>query len=136
MLTDCPERDWCHVGFVWSPPPLVAQLDELTKLNSRLLNFSWLALRRDGLRASDARGERDAWRVVGDRIREKGREKMLACGDAHCGPLVRLKRDRSDANDVFHDLRRGDLVYAAPALAIRPDGARIAADTTLERQEQ
>lgn len=134
MLTDCPERDWCHVGFVWSPPPLVAQLDELTKLNSRLLNFAWLALRRDGLRASDARGERDAWRVVGDRIREKGREKMLACGDAQCGPLVRLKRDRSDANDVFHDLRRGDLVYAGPPLAIRSGEARVEAETVLERQ--
>lgn len=134
MLTDCPERDWCHVAFNWSPPPLVNQLDELTELNSRSLNFSWLAFRRDGLRAADARADRDAWRILGDRIKEKGKEKMLACGDERCTTLVRLKRDRSDANDEFHDLRRGDLVFASPAMTAKPGGeARVTEETVLER---
>jgi SAM-dependent methyltransferase len=125
MLAQGAERDWCHAAAAWDAPPLVKQLDDLTGLHSRALKFSYFILRRDGRRATDAWAAASAWRIVGDRLREKGKEKVLACGAERLATLTRLKRDRSPANAAYDDVQRGDLLTTDAPLAVVNGDARI-----------
>ena len=56
--------------------------------------------------------ERDPtlYRIVSDRLRDKGRLRVWGCGPAGRHELVRLDRDRNDANVAFDEVERGDLV--------------------------
>lgn len=114
MLRDGRERDWCHSDVAWKRPQLVRQLDTLTGLWKSALKFAYLALRRDGLRLhQDLMADTvTVGRVVSDLLKEKGKEKILACTAEELVTLVRLKRDRSSKNQVFHRLERGQLVSA------------------------
>jgi ribosomal protein RSM22 (predicted rRNA methylase) len=125
MLAQGAERDWCHAAAAWDAPPLVKQLDDLTGLHSRALKFSYFILRRDGRRATDEWAAASSWRIVGDRLREKGKEKVLACGAERLATLTRLKRDRSPANAAYDRLQRGDILTTDAPLAVVNGDARI-----------
>lgn len=117
MLRDGQERDWCHSHIAWERPSLVTQLDTLTGLQKTSLKFSYLTLRRDGLRLQEVLSNRSAelWRVVGDALKEKGREKVLICGEKQLATLIRLKRDRSPSNQAFNRIKRGQLLECSQA---------------------
>ncbi len=134
MLAERPERDWCHVALAWQPTPLVAQLDGMTGLSSRIQKFFYFVLRRDGKRATEARPNWTPWRVIGDLQREKGREKRLVCGPDRCTLLTRFKRDRHSGNEAFSAAKRGDVLWLSSPPAPLADGLRLLPHIHVERQ--
>jgi hypothetical protein len=112
------ERDWCHDA---APPVAVDR--------SRV-DFSYLVLRRQGEPATDP----SLFRVVSDRLEEKGRARFFGCGPAGRQPLVRLDRERSAANAAFDLVQRGDAVTATE-LVEAGDGLRIGKQSELLRRE-
>jgi SAM-dependent methyltransferase len=134
MLAGRPERDWCHVALTWHPTPLVAQLDAMTGLSSRIQKFFYFVLRKDGKHATEARSGWTPWRVIGDLQREKGREKRLVCGPDRCTLLMRFKRDRHAGNEAFSAARRGDVLWLSSAPVPLADGLRLLPHTQVERQ--
>jgi len=102
------ERDFCHD----SAPAIVAG-------RSRV-DFSYLVLTRGPQKpAPDTR-----FRVVSDPLKDKGRLRLFGCGPAGRVVLSRLDRERSEANQRFGDLVRGDRVDIHDATATG-DGLRL-----------
>jgi hypothetical protein len=107
------ERDWCH-DAARVPVGRVPRVD-----------FSYLALR-----AAPGAPPPDALRVVSDRLVEKGRLKIFACGGAGRHAFVRLDRDATPANAALDELERGDVATVAGAREAA-DGLRIEANTVV-----
>jgi ribosomal protein RSM22 (predicted rRNA methylase) len=118
---DCPalarERDFCH-----------ASTGAVAEGRSRV-DFSYLVVRRQGQPALD----KELLRVVSDPMKDKGRLRMFGCGPAGRVLVTRLDRDRSERNQAFADVSRGDLLRIRGA-ELRPDGLRCTAesDVTVE----
>jgi hypothetical protein len=106
------ERDWCHDA---APPAAAGR--------SRV-DFSYLLLRRSGAAPTDP----TLFRVVSDRLEEKGRSRVYGCGPAGRHALVRLDREHSDANEAFDRLERGTAV-AVEGAGSAGDGLRITSKT-------
>lgn len=111
------ERDWCHDA---APAP--------AGVPGARVDFSYVALVKD--RPAPAPPTR--WRVVSDRLVEKGRLKVFACGAEGRHAVVRLDRARSAANAAFDELERGDVVAIAGAQPAG-DGLRVEAHTVVSR---
>jgi hypothetical protein len=107
------ERDWCHDA---APSPSSPRVD-----------FSYLALR------ATPQTPRASFRIVSDRLVEKGRLKIYACGPSGRHPFVRLDRAASDANADFGRLERGDVATIAGA-SDATDGLRVGEATIVTRQ--
>ncbi len=112
------ERDWCHDAAKVPSGPRV--------------DFSYLVLRTEPLAVPTV----DTYRVVSDRLVEKGRLKIFMCGPAGRQALVRLDRAATLANADFDRLERGDVVsIAGTALTEQGDGAqRLSADTKVTKR--
>lgn len=106
------ERDWCH--------------DSVASPGQPRVDFSYLVLERA---AAPPPEDRSLFRVVSDPLKDKGRLRLFGCGAAGRLPLVRLKRDRSDANGAFDAAVRGDVITVTGAVPTN-DGLRITSDTT------
>lgn len=88
------DRDWCH-----SAAPAVAD-------GRSRVDFSYLVLRQSGTPVTD----QTLFRVVSDRLEEKGRQRVFGCGPAGRTSIVRLDRDRTDENAAFDQIERGDTI--------------------------
>ncbi len=102
-------RDWQHEEVPWDPPPIVRDVDRRTGLRKDALKFSYVVLRTDASCITDVHG-RDAWRVVSEPLLSKGKAEFYLCGSEDRRLAVRLDKDRSDANQDFGCLQRGDFV--------------------------
>ena len=116
--TACPalqrERDWCHDSA------------EVLVTGRSRVDFSYLFLRRSAATEADS----GRYRVVSDPIKDKGRLRFFVCGVTGRFDLMRLDRDRSAANQVLDQARRGN-VLVLPNTLIRDDGIRVVAGTTV-----
>lgn len=106
------ERDWCH-----DAAPAAAA-------GRSRVDFSYLVVRGAGTPATDP----GLFRVVSDRLEEKGRVRLFGCGPAGRHPLVRLSRDRSESNAAFDTAERGGAVTVRGAERAG-DGLRIGRET-------
>jgi len=114
------ERDWCH-DVTYEPPPIIGQ-------RPRRVDFAYLALRTTGEPSQDP----SLFRVVSDRLEEKGRLRLYGCGPAGRHPLVRLDRHHTESNAAFADAERGDLIRVSDT-TIAGDGLRVGPDSTVIR---
>jgi SAM-dependent methyltransferase len=117
------ERDWCHDSVAW-PGPV-----EPARAGQSRVDFSYLVLTRGG----EASRERRLYRVVSDPIFEKGRLRIWGCGPAGRQALIRLDRDRAEANSGLDQAARGDLIVAADTERAG-DGLRIGPASRVERR--
>jgi hypothetical protein len=111
------ERDWCHDA---APPAAEGR--------SRV-DFSYLVLRRTGTAETDP----GLFRVVSDRLEEKGKLRLFGCGPAGRHPLVRLTRERSDANAALDRLERGEAATLTET-GSAGDGLRITRESKVLRR--
>ncbi len=65
------------------------------------------------VRAASRRTDQSLFRVVSDRLEEKGRLRIYGCGPAGRHALVRLDRHHAESNAAFAELARGDLIRVA-----------------------
>jgi hypothetical protein len=118
------------------------QLADATGLRAdEELSYAPLVLARQGLAREGTAApapldagapDGDLWRVVGFAPPEKGKKRLWVCNDAGREPLVRLDRDRSEANAALDELERGDLVRVA-GVTRRGDGLRVGPAAVVER---
>lgn len=101
-------KDWCHEDVPWEPPAIVKELDRLTGMRKDSLKFSYLILRKDGISLTDIYGE-DSYRVVSEPLISKGKMEFHVCGKGGRRLITRLDKDKTPLNEVFDDLRRGDV---------------------------
>jgi len=113
------DRDWCH-DATFETAAVIGQ-------RPRRVDFAYLALRAAGEPPQDP----SLFRVVSDRLEEKGRLRLYGCGPAGRHPLVRLDRHHTESNAAFADLVRGDLVRVQGATSAG-DGLRVGPDSVLE----
>ena len=153
------ERDWCHDtadsiggqsalaeagldppeagGPAWGPRARGSQSpgslgpSRPPRFGKSRVDFSYVVL----CRAGEASRERRLYRVVSDPIFEKGRLRIWGCGPAGRQALVRLDRDRSEANRGLDEVARGDLVIAADTERAG-DGLRIGPTSRVERRDR
>ncbi|MDD5544760.1 MAG: small ribosomal subunit Rsm22 family protein [Acidobacteriia bacterium] len=111
------EKDWCHAEHAWHPGETVRGLDRLLGLRKDALKFSYLVLRKDGKNILDLRRSSGApaapsasWRVVSERLTEKGKQRAFLCGQRGRLQFTRLNRHSTEGNAEFGRLERGDLV--------------------------
>jgi SAM-dependent methyltransferase len=121
-------KDWCTLEARWTPPKYFQKLADATGLRAdELLSFAAVVLTR-----APPAARPDLWRVVGLAPPEKGKRRVWVCSDEGRVAAVRLDRDASDANAVFDELRRGDLVQLGKTEP-RGDGLRIGKESNVER---
>jgi ribosomal protein RSM22 (predicted rRNA methylase) len=125
------ERDWCHAAAAWSlgDPAEAARRAGRSRVDYSYLVLGWAP----GASDRDVVRDRRLFRVVSDPMVEKGRLRLFGCGPAGRLPLVRLDRDRSEANRGFDEAERGDVIVAADTQAAG-DGLRIGPASRVERR--
>lgn len=110
------EAEWCHEDLAVDLPSWTAPLARAAGLRWQGLTFSYLVLRRDGMRlagpATAPGAESVRFRAVSSLLASKGKLELFACGDdGVCRRIRRLDRDAHSARGVpFSDLERGDIV--------------------------
>jgi ribosomal protein RSM22 (predicted rRNA methylase) len=98
------DRDWCHDSA-----------DVLVAGRSRV-DFSYVLL-------GQARPCLDPTlhRVVSDPLKDKGRLRLFVCGPSGRHQIMRVDRERSDANQVLDQARRGDILQVFEPQVITGD---------------
>jgi len=112
--TACPmlaanRRDWCHATIEWQRPGWIERLDHLVGIRKDYLKCSYLLLGREPAPVVS----NETWRVVSGHLNSKGKSELLLCGPGGLPELLRvtrLDRDRSEANRIFDEAQRGDLI--------------------------
>ena len=151
------ERDWCHDAAppldAQAAQPRAGKAQSAGVSRPRpaaRVDFSYLVLRRaeraatggvaSGVASASASGvagsatppeqqaRLDVFRVVSDRLVEKGRLRVFGCGPTGRHALIRLDRHASTANQAFAELERGDVVRIG-STTVAQDGLRIERDT-------
>jgi ribosomal protein RSM22 (predicted rRNA methylase) len=102
-------KDWCHEDVPWEPPAIIKEIDKLTGLKKDSLKFSYVVLRKDNLSLSDIYGS-DSFRIVSESIISKGKVEFYLCGKGGRRLITRLDKDRSETNEAFGAVKRGDIV--------------------------
>ena len=102
------EEDWCHEERPWTPPPLVAAIDQEVGLIKDALKFSYLLLRKDG--RTIVQREPTVYRVVSELREMKGEKRAWLCNETGRPEVGRLDRQRSAENAAFDQWHRGAIV--------------------------
>lgn len=131
-------KDWCHTEFSWTPSATITAMDRRIGNRKDALKFSYLVLRKDGKNVLDLRRpgvrapEKSAcWRVVSERITEKGKQRAFLCGALGRVQMTRLDRHASPANCAFEKLNRGEIVEVKDATPRETDW-RIVEETEVK----
>jgi len=119
------ESDWCHEDVAVDLPGWLVPVARAAGLRRQGLTFSYVVLRKDGVRLVDSVAARPGaakLRVVSDAIPSKGKLESFVCGAL--GPesalaatrarLTRLHRDANDKNAPWERLSRGDVIVVDP----------------------
>jgi ribosomal protein RSM22 (predicted rRNA methylase) len=134
------DGDWCHEDLAVDLPAWLVPVARAAGLRHEGLTFSYLVLRRDGLRLSDAVpavNDASLLRMVSGPMPSKGKLEAFLCGALPSATervvsrarVTRLDRDATPANSAWAEASRGDVVVLEPAPPV--DRPRIERATTV-----
>ena len=122
------ETDWCHEDLPVDLPGWLVPIARAAGLRREGLTFSYLVLRKDGVRLADSLAAPPGavrLRVVSELIRTKGKRDAFVCGELSAADdglpvaarvrATRLDRSASDGNASWAELGRGDLLVVDPS---------------------
>ncbi|MHC4714591.1 MAG: small ribosomal subunit Rsm22 family protein [Planctomycetota bacterium] len=132
LLAEGRERHWCHTGALWMRPKVVRRIDEITGRKKFILKFSYLVVRRQAGSPVEGSADGTVVRAVGDLRREKGKARIMLCGEPGCEMATLLKRDVNDGTRVFTEFERGDIV-AIDGWEERADGWRLSGESRMRQ---
>jgi len=93
------DTDWCHEDLAVDLPAWLVPVARATGLRREGLTFSYLVLRRGGLRLVDAiraPAEAARLRVVSDEIRSKGKREAFVCGEVQATAEATVTADAAN----------------------------------------
>jgi SAM-dependent methyltransferase len=122
--------DWCHAERSWSPPPLLDALARAASLHKEELKMSYLVLAPKGEDWPVLPPGR-LFRIVSEPLEGKGRQRFMGCGPEGRMGLALQEKHRTEANQVFFSLHRGDVV-ALEGTEPRGDGLALTAQSTVQ----
>jgi len=125
------DRDWCHAGLRFKPPKALESIGRAVGIDPSDVRFSYFIFAKSPI--ASVPGER--LRVVSERMEEKGRMKLWVCGERGRVLLDRQDKHETDANAVFDELQRDDLVVVEGAEE-RPGNLRVLAETKVQRVQR
>lgn len=135
-VADGCEADWCHEDRLWGPPGYLSKIDRLVGIRKTSLKYSYLVLSRRKISLRDAVpweksvGENgDLWRVVSERIEEKGKSFCFLCGEKGRQRVTRLDKNRSEGNRNFKQADRGQVVVTCNLYEKQPGDYRVEKET-------
>jgi ribosomal protein RSM22 (predicted rRNA methylase) len=132
---NCPclehEKDWCHESRQILLPPRARQLAATTGLRMHNLKWSYMTLARPW---PNHEKHADAWRVVGDLLKPKGKHEIFVCGKAGRLRAILQKRDKSPRNKYFKKLRRGQLAWLE-GTTIKDDMMMLSRESLVESKD-
>lgn len=102
--------DWCHTEVAWERPGFIKAIDELTGMLRLSLKYTYFILRKDGITLSDSMTQNNLYRIVSERFDEKGRVRAYLCGQNGRYEHIINKRDISETNRDFAEIKRYDVV--------------------------
>ena len=135
--------DWCHEDRSWQTPSWIRQIDDRTGLRKNSLKYSYVVLNRMGLSIRDAAlvetpsdapalpAEHQVWRVVSERLEERGKSAAYLCGAEGRFRVTRLNKHASPANADFALLDRGQVVTTGPLVTKNTMDRRVQTETPL-----
>lgn len=121
------ERDWCHAGLRYEPPQAVRSIGKAVGIDPSDVRFVYFVFRK-----GEAVTPNGDWRVVSERLVEKGKQKAWICGAPGRLLLERQDKHATEANAAFDVVQRDDLIRIADAES-RPEVLRLNAASTVER---
>ena len=71
----------------------------------------------------------DIWRVVSERLEEKGKVSVFLCGGKGRFKVARLRKHASSANRAFSNLDRGQIVSTEGLRIKQGKETRVSSDT-------
>lgn len=133
------EGDWCHEDLPVDLPEFLVPIAKRAGLRWEGLTFSYLIVSPRGPGLVERIAAKNRERAVSAVLVTKGKRELVLCGDPlraavsdedPLGPygtrIGRLDRARTEKNEPFDDVRRGDLLTIGPLddkLRLGPDSA-------------
>jgi SAM-dependent methyltransferase len=110
---NCPalvkESDWCHAERPWAMPHVVEELARAAGLHKEALKMSYLVLAPQG-EAWPELPQGRLFRIVSEPLEGKGRHRYIGCGAEGRVGLALQEKHRTEHNERFFKLRRGDVI--------------------------
>ncbi|QRN99303.1 methyltransferase domain-containing protein [Archangium violaceum] len=122
------ESDWCHAERQWPMPRVVEEIAKAAGLHKESLKMSYLMLAPKGEGWPEPRPER-LFRIVSESLEGKGRQRYIGCGPEGRLGLAMQEKHRTEKNERFLKLNRGDVIAVTNTEA-KGDG--LALDDTSE----
>ncbi len=111
------EKDWCHQSIVWHVPEYMKILNQGLNREIDRLKFSYLVIAQKDFPKKPV----DTYLVISSLLREKGKQRCYLCTQKGRIELVRLKRDKSQANRTFDRIRKSDVIILDKIIKKKPD---------------
>jgi ribosomal protein RSM22 (predicted rRNA methylase) len=103
------ESDWCHAERNWQMPRVVEELARAAGLHKEALKMSYLVVAPKGEGWPQPRPER-LFRIVSEPLEGKGRQRYIGCGPEGRLGLALQEKHRTERNERFFKLHRGDVI--------------------------
>jgi SAM-dependent methyltransferase len=129
---NCPalvkESDWCHAERAWPMPRVVEELARAAGLHKESLKMSYLVLAPKGEAWPELPRGR-LFRIVSEPLEGKGRQRYIGCGPEGRVGLAMQEKHRTEKNERFFKLHRGDVISVTDT---EPKGDGFALDDRTE----
>ncbi|SET37217.1 small ribosomal subunit Rsm22 family protein [Stigmatella erecta] len=129
---NCPalvkESDWCHAERPWPMPRVVEELARAAGLHKESLKMSYLMLAPAGEPWPEPTPGR-LFRIVSESLEGKGRQRYIGCGPEGRLGLALQEKHRTEKNERFFKLQRGDVLSVTET---EPKGDGLALDDRTE----
>jgi ribosomal protein RSM22 (predicted rRNA methylase) len=129
---NCPalvkESDWCHAERSWPMPRVVEELAQAARLHKESLKMSYLMLAPKG-EAWPELPQGRLFRIVSEPLEGKGRKRYIGCGPEGRVGLAMQDKHRTEKNERFFKLYRGDVISVTET---EPKGDGLALDDRSE----
>lgn len=123
--------DWCHAERSWRMPPLTEALARTAGLHKESLKMSYLVLAPKGEAWAEPPSGR-VFRIVSEALEGKGRQRYMGCGPEGRLGLALQDKHRTDGNQRFFHLQRGEIVRLGGTAEEKGDGVGLNESSTVE----